>query len=183
MPRKAMRISYLYDLSLIQRPSSVQSLRTLEWPTRSSFPVLLAHVQSLQGRLIQSEAVMGRPFRDYTEMTKIHGQERNLYTFSEPNLMCSLLSDFRRGRLLQKNRRTNFGELGFVPRQKGLSESGLCVTHFQQLSPWGLGCINWFHYDWLHAYFTRKAQVHPSCLHCLSRFSCRQKNPFQVVYR
>lgn len=98
MPRKAMRISYLYDLSLIQRPSSVQSLRTLEWPTRSSFPVLLAHVQSLQGRLIQSEVVMGRPFRDDTEMTEIHGQERNLYTFSEPNLMCSLLSDFRRGR-------------------------------------------------------------------------------------
>lgn len=47
---------------------------------------------------IQSEAVMGRPLRDYTEMTKIHGQEKSLYTFSEPNLMCSLLSDFRRGR-------------------------------------------------------------------------------------
>ena len=52
MPRKVIRISYLYDLSLIQRPSLVQFLRTLERPSSSSFPVLLAHVHSLQGLLI-----------------------------------------------------------------------------------------------------------------------------------
>ena len=102
IPWKVMRIPYLYDLSLIQRPSLAKSLRTLEWPTSSSFPVLLAHVHSLQGLLIHPiwgyEVLMGRPFRDYTEITKIHGQEESLYTFSEPKLMCSLLSDFRRWR-------------------------------------------------------------------------------------